>query len=124
MKQATADAALASRVQAALDSAAKNVTIDTTGIADRPYASNVVTVTLDLTSTVMSGNTYRASAVQDALNGYKASVASAGKFNLSSGTYYSSFCSDGGVNFHLVGVVQFDGSVQNVGTSGFCAKLQ
>lgn len=81
-------------------------------------------VTLDLTPTVLSGNTYRASAVQAALKAYISSVAGSGKFTMSSGTYFSSFCLDGGINFHLVGTVQFDGAARSVGASGFCAKLQ
>jgi len=123
VKQAAADAALASRVRAALAGLnTKNVTIDTTSIADKPYRDNSVTVTLDLTSTVLSGNTYRASAVQDALKAYMASATSFGKLDVNAQPYYS--CYSGSISFLFEGTVQFNGSTKSVGTSGFCATLK
>ena len=124
-RKAADDAALASRVSAALQPiTGVAVTIDTSNIGTTLGGDGGVLVTLDLTSNVLSGNTYRATAVQAALKAYIASVASSGRFNMSSGTYYSSFCVDGGINFHLVGTVQFNGAARSVGASGFCAKLQ
>lgn len=124
-KKASDAAALASTVNAALQPiTGAAVTIDTSNIGTTLGSDGGVLITLDLTSNVLSGNTYRASAVQAALKAYIANAASSGKFNMSSGTYYSSFCLDGGINFHLVGIVQFDGSARSVGASGFCAKLQ